>query len=105
MNTRTSFVNQIDEHEFHYIDNKSIQVGLKGLTFENRYSTFTPKYGSPNMIIVQDNFGQKAKFLIAFVIAKLQDNSALHFKIGCYPKENDFQNRTGDRLLLLFHES
>ena len=60
MNTRTSFVNQIDEHEFHYIDNKSIQVGLKGLTFENRYSTFTPKYGSPNMIIVQDNYGEKA---------------------------------------------
>ena len=60
MNTRTSFVNQIDEHEFHYIDNKSIHVGLKGITFENRYNTFTPKYGSPNMIIVQDNFGQKA---------------------------------------------
>ena len=60
MNTRTSFVNQIDEHEFHYIDNKSIHVGLKGITFENRYNTFTPEYGSPNMIIVQDNFGQKA---------------------------------------------
>ena len=60
MNTRTSFVNQIDEQEFHYIDNKSTQVGLKGITFDNRYNTFTPKYGTPNMIIVQDNFGQKA---------------------------------------------
>ena len=60
MNTRTSFINQIDEHEFHYIDNKSIQVGLKGITFENKYNTFTPKYGKPDMIIVQDNFGQKA---------------------------------------------
>ena len=49
------------------------------------------------------DFDQKQKCLIASVIAKLQDNSALHFKVGCDPKENDFQNRTWDRLLLRFH--
>ena len=59
-NTRSSFENQIDEHEFQYINQENIQVGLKGLTFENRYTTFTPKYGCPNMVIVQDNYGQKA---------------------------------------------
>ena len=31
------------------------------------------------------------------------DNSALCLKVGCYPKENKFQNRTWDWLLLWFH--
>ena len=59
MNNRSSFRNQIDEHEFHYINNKNIQIGLKELTFENRYNTFETKYGSPHMIIVQNIHGQK----------------------------------------------
>ena len=59
MNTRSSFRNQIDEHEFHYIRNKNIQIGLKELTFENRYNTFETRYGSPHMIIVQNIHGKK----------------------------------------------
>ena len=58
-NSRSSFKNQIDEHEFHYIKNKNIQIGLKELTIENRYNTFETKYGSPHMIIVQNIHGQK----------------------------------------------
>ena len=49
------------------------------------------------------DFGWKKKFLFYFVIPKLQVNSALHFKIVCYPKEKNFQNRSGDLLLLSFH--
>lgn len=59
LNNRSSFKNQIDEHEFHYIRNKNIQIGLKELTFENRYNTFETKYGSPHMIIVQNIYGQE----------------------------------------------
>ena len=58
-NSRSSFVNKIDEQEFHYVDRQNIKVGLKGITFENTYNTFKTKYGNPNMIIVQDNYGQK----------------------------------------------
>ena len=59
-NSRSSFINRIDEHEFHYINKQNIKIGLKEITFENTYNTFKTKYGSPNMIIVQDNYGQKA---------------------------------------------
>ena len=59
-NNRSSFVNQIDEQEFHYIDKQNVKIGLKEITFENSYNTFKTKYGNPNMIIVQDNYGQKA---------------------------------------------
>ena len=55
-NTRSSFVNQIDEQEFHYINKQNVRVGLKEITFENRYNTFITEYGTPSMIIVQDNY-------------------------------------------------
>ena len=58
-NSRSSFVNQIDEQEFHYIDKQNVKIGLKEITFENSYNTFKTKYGNPNMIIIQDNYGQK----------------------------------------------
>ena len=58
-NSRSSFVNHIDEEEFHYINKQNIEIGLKEITFENTYNTFKTKYGHPNMIIVQDNYGQK----------------------------------------------
>ena len=58
-NSRSSFVNQIDEQEFQYIDKQNVKIGLKEITFENSYNTFKTKYGNPNMIIVQDNYGQK----------------------------------------------
>ena len=54
-NSRSSFSSQIDEQEFHYIDKRNVKIGLKQITFENTYTTFKTKYGSPNMIIVQDN--------------------------------------------------
>ena len=59
-NSRSSFINRVDEHEFHYINKQNIKIGLKEITFENTYNTFKTKYGSPNMIVVQDNYGQKA---------------------------------------------
>ena len=59
-NSRSSFVNHIDEEEFHFINKQNIEIGLKEITFENTYNTFKTKYGHPNMIIVQDNYGQKA---------------------------------------------
>ena len=34
-NSRSSFINRIDEHEFHYINKQSIKIGLKEITFEN----------------------------------------------------------------------
>ena len=52
-------MNQIDNQEFHYIDKNNVEIGLKEITFENSYNTFKTKYGNPNMIIVQDNYGQK----------------------------------------------
>ena len=58
-NSRSSFINRIDEHEFHYINKQNIKIGLKEITFENTYNTFKTKYGNPNMIIVQDNYGEK----------------------------------------------
>ena len=58
-NSRSSFMNQIDNQEFHYIDKNNVEIGFKEITFENSYNTFKTKYGNPNMIIVQDNYGQK----------------------------------------------
>ena len=52
-------MNQIDNQEFHYIDKNNVKIGLKEIAFENSYNTFKTKYGNPNMIIVQDNYGQK----------------------------------------------
>ena len=52
-------MNQIDNQEFHYIDEDNVKIGLKEITFENSYNTFKTKYANPNMIIVQDNYGQK----------------------------------------------
>ena len=52
-NTRSLFENQIDEQEFHYINKKNVNIGLKHITFENTYNTFKTNYGCPNMIIVQ----------------------------------------------------
>ena len=57
-NSRSSFVNKIDEQEFHYIDKQNVKIGLKEITFQNSYNTFKTKYGSPNMIIVEDKYGQ-----------------------------------------------
>ena len=57
-NTRSLFENQIDEQEFHYINKKNVNIGLKHITFENTYNTFKTNYGCPNMIIVQDNYKQ-----------------------------------------------
>ena len=54
-------MNQIDKQEFSYIDKKNVKIGLKEITFENSYNTFKTKYGSPSMIIVQDNYGEKIK--------------------------------------------
>ena len=34
---------------------------------------------------------------------KVWNNSDLHFKVGCYPKENNLWNRTRDKLLLWIH--
>ena len=61
-NSRGSFVSHIDENEFGYlglIDKQNVKIGLKEITFENTYNTFRTKYGSPNMIIIQDNYGKK----------------------------------------------
>ena len=61
-NSRGSFVSHIDENEFGYlglIDKKNVKIGLKEITFENTYNTFRTKYGSPNMVIIQDNYGKK----------------------------------------------
>ena len=58
-NSRSSFMNQIDNQEFHYIDKNNVKIGLKEITFQNCYNTFKTKYGNPNMIIIQDNYGQK----------------------------------------------
>ena len=58
-NSRSSFLNRIDEHKFHYINKQNIKIGLKEITFENTYNTFKTKYGNPNMIIIQDNYGEK----------------------------------------------
>ena len=58
-NCRSSFRSQIDEQEFYYINKSHFQIGVKEITFENKYNTFEAKYGIPNMIIVQDNYGQK----------------------------------------------
>ena len=58
-NCRSSFRSQIDEQEFYYINKSHVQIGVKEITFENKYNTFEAKYGIPNMIIVQDNYGQK----------------------------------------------
>jgi len=61
-NSRGSFVTHIDENEFDYlgiIDKQNIKIGLKEITFENTYNTFRTKYGIPNMIIIQDNYGKK----------------------------------------------
>ena len=52
-------MNQVDKQEFNYIDDRNVKIGLKEITFENSYNTFKTKYGNPNMIIVQDNYGQK----------------------------------------------
>ena len=46
-NCRSSFSSQIDEQEFHYIDKRNVKIGLKQITFENTYTTFKTKYGSP----------------------------------------------------------
>ena len=56
-NSRSSFMNHIDEHEFYYINKENVKIGLKDITFENRYNSFKSQYGTPNMIIVQDNYG------------------------------------------------
>ena len=61
-NSRGSFVSHIDENEFDYlglIDKQNVKIGLKEITFENTYNTFRTKYGSPNMVIIQDNYGKK----------------------------------------------
>lgn len=61
-NSRGSFVSHIDENEFGYlglIDKQNVKIGLKEITFENTYNTFRTKYGSPNMVIIQDNYGKK----------------------------------------------
>jgi hypothetical protein len=60
-NSRGSFVSHIDENEFGYlglIDKQNVKIGIKEITFENTYNTFRTKYGSPNMIIIQDNYGK-----------------------------------------------
>ena len=46
---------------------------------------------------------KRGNFWLFLWLQKPLDNSALYFKVGCYPKEKTFQNRTGDQLLLWFH--
>ena len=61
-NSRGSFISHIDENEFGYLgfgDKQNVKIGLKEITFENTYNSFRTKYGCPNMIIVQDNYGKK----------------------------------------------
>ena len=61
-NSRGSFVSHLDESEFGYlglIDKQNVKIGLKEITFDNTYNTFRTKYGSPNMVIIQDNYGKK----------------------------------------------
>ena len=55
-NTRGSFESHIDENEFDYLDSKRLSVAIKNVTFENKFSAVTSRYGYPNMIVIQDLF-------------------------------------------------
>ena len=71
-NSRSSFMNQIDNQEFHYIDKNNIKIGLRQVTFDNNYNTFKTEYGNPNMIIVQDNYGQKISPLYEIIPSEME---------------------------------
>ena len=58
-NCRSSFINRIDEHEFHYINNQNIKIGLKEITFENQSSLIEGEDTSDsksNLHIVYDSY-------------------------------------------------
>ena len=54
-NSRSSFSCQIDDNEFHYFDHKNISAAIKSVTFDNKFNTYEPKFGHPNMVIIQNH--------------------------------------------------
>ena len=54
-NSRSSFSCQIDNNEFYYFDHKNISAAIKSVTFDNKFNTYDPKFGYPNMIIIQNH--------------------------------------------------
>ena len=54
-NSRSSFRSQIDDNEFHYFEHKNISAAIKSVTFDNKFNTYEPKFGYPNMVIIQNH--------------------------------------------------
>ena len=53
-NTRSSFRCQIDRNEFDYFEHQNIAAAIKSVTFQNTYNNYEAKFGTPNMILIQN---------------------------------------------------